>query len=165
MKFRPLKRNFVHLRAISSTRNFCIKMVRQAQYPKTLYLQGLSGFCFAWKPWFYECCFGPVFGRKSTFALRLPSEGIKICCFLLSKIRQNYQQKSLFSAGQNTHNGCCRIYFWIKIKVGINIWGGRNVTVTEPFLNFLEWNAVCIKQTCTTVTKVVKAYSPHSDFL
>lgn len=37
-RFRPLKRIFVHLRAISSTWKFCIKMVREAQLPKTLYL-------------------------------------------------------------------------------------------------------------------------------
>ena len=39
----------------------------------------------------------------------------------------------------------------VEIQVRVNVWGGRNITVPQPFLNFFQADTVCIQQTCTTM--------------
>ena len=45
----------------------------------------------------------------------------------------------------------------VEIQVRVNVWGGRNITVPQPFLNFFQADTVCIQQTCAAMTKFVKA--------
>ena len=44
------------------------------------------------------------------------------------------------------------------IQVRVNIRGCPDVTVTEPFLNLLQTDAIRIKQTGATMAEIVKAY-------
>ena len=39
----------------------------------------------------------------------------------------------------------------VEIQVRVNVWGGRNITVPQPFLNFFQADTICIQQTCTTM--------------
>ena len=39
----------------------------------------------------------------------------------------------------------------VEIQVRVNVWGGRNITVPQPFLNFFQADTVCIQQTCAAM--------------
>ena len=39
----------------------------------------------------------------------------------------------------------------VEIQVRVNVWGGRNVAVPQPFLNFFQADTVCIQQTCAAM--------------
>ena len=58
--------------------------------------------------------------------------------------------------GINAQDRICRRYLVAVIQVGVDIRGRSNITVSKPFLNILQRNAVCIEQTGTAMTKIVK---------
>ena len=49
--------------------------------------------------------------------------------------------------------------------MGVNIGGGGEVAVTQPFLNLLHGNAVCQKKAGATMTQVMKADRTQTVFL
>ena len=53
----------------------------------------------------------------------------------------------------------------VEIQVRVNVWGGRNITVPQPFLNFFQADTVCIQQTCTAMTKIMETDLPHTVLL
>ena len=53
----------------------------------------------------------------------------------------------------------------VEIQVRVNVWGGRNITVPQPFLNFFQADTICIQQTCTTMTKIMETDLPHTVLL
>ena len=46
------------------------------------------------------------------------------------------------------------------IQMGVDVGSRSNITVPQPFLDFLQADAICVKQAGTAVTKVVE-----TDFL
>ena len=46
--------------------------------------------------------------------------------------------------------------------MGIDVRGGGEITVTEPFLNMLHWYAVGEEQRSTAVTQIVKSNGPQT---
>ena len=61
----------------------------------------------------------------------------------------------LFFLLKEAHNGVCRINLRGIIQMRIDISCGADVAVTEPFLNVFQHNSVRVKQTGTTVSKVM----------
>lgn len=47
----------------------------------------------------------------------------------------------------------------------IDISCGADVAMSEPFLDVFQRNSVCVKQTGTTVSKIMEANPPHSMLL
>ena len=58
--------------------------------------------------------------------------------------------------GINTQDRIGRRYLVAVIQMGVDIGGRSNITVSKPFLDVLQRNAVCIKQAGAAVTKIVK---------
>ena len=53
--------------------------------------------------------------------------------------------------GIYAQNRIGRRNLWVEIQVRVNVWGGRNITVPQPFLNFFQTDTVCIQQTCAAM--------------
>lgn len=56
----------------------------------------------------------------------------------------------------------CRGHLTREIQMGINIAGGADITVPQPFLNFFQAHAIGIEQTGTTMSKLVEATNGYS---
>ena len=53
--------------------------------------------------------------------------------------------------GVHTHDRIGGCHFRGEIQVRVNVWGGRNVAVTQPLLNFFQAYTVCVQQACTAM--------------
>ena len=49
------------------------------------------------------------------------------------------------------HNCFSRLNFFAEIKMGVSIGSCSNRTMSQPFLDSFQVNAVCIKQTCAAM--------------
>ena len=59
-------------------------------------------------------------------------------------------------------NRVCRRHFGAVIQVGVDVAGGADVAVTQPFLDFLQADAVRVQQACTGVPQIMEANLPQS---
>ena len=72
---------------------------------------------------------------------------------------------STLSGGIYAQNRIGRRNLWSEIQVRVNVWGGRNVAVTQPLLNFFQAYTVCVQQACTAMPQIMKANLPHTVLL
>lgn len=56
------------------------------------------------------------------------------------------------------HNRFSGLYFFAEIKMGVSIGSCSNCTMSQPFLDGFQVNAVRIQQTCTAMPENVEAY-------
>ena len=68
----------------------------------------------------------------------------------------------LFFLLKEAHDGVCGINLRGIIQVCVDISCGADVAVSEPFLDVFQRNSVRVKQTGTTVSKVMVTNPPHS---
>ena len=66
---------------------------------------------------------------------------------------------------QPFHHRLCRRELGSIIEVGVNIGGGGEVAVTQPFLNLLHGNAVCQKKAGAAMAQIVEADRTQTVFL
>ena len=71
----------------------------------------------------------------------------------------------LFFLLKEAHDSICGINLRGIIQMRIDISCGADVAMSEPFLDVFQRNSVCVKQTGTTVSKIMEANPPHSMLL
>ena len=71
----------------------------------------------------------------------------------------------LFFLLKESHDGIRRINLRGIIQMRVDVSCRTDVAVSQPLLNVFQRNAVRVKQTGTTVSKIMEADSPHSMLL
>ena len=90
----------------------------------------------------------PVRFRSAAFVKRLISQFDK-SFFIFDK--GSSRPFLLDLCGIIPHNRFSRLNFFAEIEMGVSIGSCSNCTMSQPFLDSFQVNAVCIKQTCAAM--------------
>ena len=66
--------------------------------------------------------------------------------------------------GKITKDLISRGHLGVVVQMGVDVAGGADVAVTQPFLDVLEGYPISIKERCAGVPEVVEPDSPHPVF-